>query len=84
MADGLAAAAARPFVDGYQLDWEHFPRFTFYPEALTETVCAIQAGLHAQGQRLHSMDFAMWGNVGFLQRDCTAALHGPRACNGLC
>jgi hypothetical protein len=73
VADGLAAAAAQPFVDGYQLDWEHFPRFTFYPEALTETVCAIQAGLHAQGQRLHSMDFAMWGTWGFF--NVTALQH---------
>ena len=65
VAHGLKSHRATPWVDGFQLDWEHFPRHDFHPAALTGAVCAIQAGLKQQGQRLHSQDTAVWGSYGF-------------------
>ena len=57
-------------------DLEHFPRHDFHPQALSEMVCEIQAKLHAQGQRLHSMDVAPWGSYGFFN---VSELYQPTA-----
>ena len=42
---GVKGARETPWVDGWQLDLEHFPRKDFHPAALTNMVCDIQAGL---------------------------------------
>ena len=41
----VKGARETPWVDGWQLDLEHFPRKGFHPAALTKMVCDIQAGL---------------------------------------
>ena len=42
---GVKGARETPWVDGWQLDLEHFPRKDFHPAALTNMVCDIQVGL---------------------------------------
>lgn len=53
-----------PWIDGINLDLEHFPRKDTEKQALVAMVCEMQTQLNAAGLRLHSMDLAPWGSWG--------------------